>query len=208
MNNKKIFISGTSGIGKTTLARYIEKEYGIPFINGSTKELWPQFGIGTHRELINKTAKDTFFGLEFQYAVLQLRKEKTRGLERFVTDRGPLDNLVYFTTQLAHKVTEDEFRTYIDACIDNLPKTHFDQINLRIDPKNFTTKQLENDGYRVDSYFYQTYIDGVFRNMLDVDWLGLRKNHNCKIVNIEEWDWSYRTEVVYLLLKDKYPYKR
>ncbi len=32
---KRIMFVGPSGIGKTTLAKFIETKYGIPFISGS-----------------------------------------------------------------------------------------------------------------------------------------------------------------------------
>jgi len=36
----KIFLSGCSGTGKTTLANYISARFNIPFIEGSSKPLW------------------------------------------------------------------------------------------------------------------------------------------------------------------------
>ena len=36
---KRIMFVGPSGIGKTTLATFIETKYGIPFISGSMSDL-------------------------------------------------------------------------------------------------------------------------------------------------------------------------
>lgn len=38
---KRIMFVGPSGIGKTTLAKFIETKYGIPFISGSMSDLMP-----------------------------------------------------------------------------------------------------------------------------------------------------------------------
>ena len=55
----KIFLSGPSGIGKTTMAKHIAKLYGIKFVEGSSKVLWGDFGIKSHLDLIQKCDKDT-----------------------------------------------------------------------------------------------------------------------------------------------------
>lgn len=39
--SKRIMFVGPSGIGKTTLAKFIETKYGIPFISGSMSDLMP-----------------------------------------------------------------------------------------------------------------------------------------------------------------------
>lgn len=38
---KRIMFVGPSGIGKTTLAKFIETKYGIPFISDSMSDLMP-----------------------------------------------------------------------------------------------------------------------------------------------------------------------
>ena len=44
---------GPSGIGKTTLAKFIETKYGIPFISGSMSDLMPD----TKETVLLKCAK-------------------------------------------------------------------------------------------------------------------------------------------------------
>ena len=61
----KIFISGVSGVGKTTMAKQISKDYKIPFIEGSSKVLWDKYNIKSHIELIKKTYLEPQFGLDF-----------------------------------------------------------------------------------------------------------------------------------------------
>ena len=66
----KIFISGVSGVGKTTMAKQISKDYKIPFIEGSSKVLWDKYNIKSHIELIKKTYLEPQFGLDFQNELL------------------------------------------------------------------------------------------------------------------------------------------
>ena len=58
MENKRIFICGPSGTGKTTLGEWISQTYRIPFITTSSKPLWEKHGIKSHLDLLNKGASN------------------------------------------------------------------------------------------------------------------------------------------------------
>ena len=49
---KRIMFVGPSGIGKTTLAKFIETKYGIPFISGSMSDLMPDTKEMHHAEFL------------------------------------------------------------------------------------------------------------------------------------------------------------
>ena len=51
---KRIMFVGPSGIGKTTLAKFIETKYGIPFISGSMSDLRPDTKEMHHAEFLHQ----------------------------------------------------------------------------------------------------------------------------------------------------------
>lgn len=186
---RKIFISGTSGAGKTTLAKYISARYRIPFISSSAKELWGDYGVNSHKELIELTQRDPAVGLKFQYDLLDYRAKVLEGESEFVTDRGPLDNLVYFMTQCSYRIASEETENYIRACKEAYP-SEYTQIYLTANPL-----ELELDGYRIDNKYYQMTMDALFMFYEEAGWLSTEhKPTNHKI--IVDWDWEKRVKEV------------
>lgn len=56
---KRIMFVGPSGIGKTTLAKFIETKYGIPFISGSMSDLMPDIKEMHHAEFYTKNVENS-----------------------------------------------------------------------------------------------------------------------------------------------------
>jgi GTPase SAR1 family protein len=196
----KIFITGTSGIGKTTLANYIAKSMRIPFINGSSTVLWEQYGIRSHRELLEMGIRQPEKGLQFQYDLLNLREQLTKGVDSFVTDRTPVDNLVYFLYQNAPYLETKQVRDYIDACKYSFHRTTaygkegFKLIYLSRDFKGKDKMIIEDDGKRIDNPYYQDMMDGIFQQVLDKDYLKLnRDSYNFR--KFTEYDWDTRLDI-------------
>lgn len=185
---KRIFISGASGSGKTTLAKYISNAYSIPFIDGSSKVLWPKYGIKSHLDLINKCKESKEFAITFQYRLLSYRQEAIKDLDSFVTDRSPLDNLVYFMLQLSHDIVESENVKYIEEC----SKTFQYGENLLFITK-IADNPIEDDGMRITNYFYQRMVQGLFENMITENWLEL--DYDTPVYNLD-WDWDERIKKV------------
>ena len=75
MKYKKIFICGPSGVGKTTLAKFIAAKYNIPFVSTSGKLLWRDYGITSHKDLLDKSLKDPTFAVNYQFDLLKQRRE-------------------------------------------------------------------------------------------------------------------------------------
>lgn len=187
---KRIFISGPSGSGKTTLAKYIAARYQIPFIEGSTKPLWASHGIENHIQLIMRTCEDVKWGLKFQDEVLEYRREKLECVNEFVTDRSPLDNLVYFMLQCAHYVDDSYIEEYREKCMSNYGNDSFVQLVLDCAPN------IEDDGFRVNNKHYQMMTEAIFKNLLDKNYLYLNDNPHAILRKIEVWDWESRIDIV------------
>lgn len=190
MAPRKIYISGTSGTGKTTLAKYLSMRYRIPFVSSSAKEIWEQYGVKNHQELIAMTMKDPKLGLKFQNHLIEHRLEKLEGLDQYVTDRGPLDNLVYFMSQCSSQLSEEDTMNYIQACRDAYP-LGFTQIYLTNNPL-----EMEVDGYRIDNRYYQTMVDVLYMHYTQVNTLFEPTEGVSPLYILPDWDWEKRVKAV------------
>lgn len=187
-----VFLSGPSGIGKTTMAEKLAQEYKIPFLVGSAKVLWEKYGIESHLDLIEKSDRDPQFALSFQYALLEYRTNQIKENSNFVSDRSPLDNLVYFLNQLSHKVGKDETMKYIKACEKAYPKTRYLQVYLGLN-NEMALQGIENDGFRIDNPYYQLMMDSIFKGVIANNWLSIRPG--C-ILPLYTWDFNERFKCI------------
>lgn len=199
MKNKRIYISGCSGTGKSTLAKWIAEEYKIPFIETSTKPLWEEFNISKHNDIISRSVNDPHWGLKFQRACLDMRKDVLQFDKSidFVTDRSPMDNIVYFLLQNAPHLTEDDCTDYIaDAIAQFAYNTHIIHITYSLDIK------LEDDKMRVANQHYQLMVDAIFGRAYYL-YYNYIKNHKLQneILQLTVWDWETRIGQVKEYLK-------
>jgi len=92
----RIAISGTHGIGKTTLAKWLSEELGIQMLGEKARGLLES----TYPfEIIDR---DTTSFLDFQREVLDLQEAEawTKRNESYVVDRTPVDSLAYVVERL------------------------------------------------------------------------------------------------------------
>jgi len=167
----RIIISGPSGTGKTTLAKGISIEFGIPYIKAGAKDLWYKHNIDNHRDLINKSLLNPSFALDYQLDLLNYRYKKLSQHKSYVTDRGPMDNLVYFFTQVVHNSTENVATEFIYRCTDIIHEICDKQI-LTLYPYNFIS--VENNGDRVNNKYYQLFTQQIYNWVLKYDLLEFR----------------------------------
>jgi len=189
----RLACSGPSGTGKTTLCEFISKEFDIPFITTSTKPLWDKYGITTHQELINKTTTDPAWGIEFQAEVLAYRVAKLEGVEEFVTDRSPVDNMVYFLMQNSHLATEEDTKLYLEGC-----KRAMILFNTILALPFTVDTPLENDGKRIANQYYQKTVNSTF---VVVSELMANELKQCNGLTIPYWDMEKRKYEVTKLIK-------
>lgn len=182
----KILISGVSGAGKTTLAHHISKEYNIPFVVGSTKVFWKEYGIKNHQQLIKKTISDIDFGLEFQYKCLSYRMEEFSKHRNCVSDRGVIDNVLYFLLQVAPFTSSSVTADYIGLANQFLNDNPFCMnIFLGMPPK------IHSDNMRITNKYYQETCDAMFDFIIKTY---IRRNHMVHRVN--KWEWNQRIKEV------------
>lgn len=166
--SKKIAFTGTSGSGKTTMVQFVQKEYGLNHISGSSGDLRTKLdnkylldkygykGDEGHLAVIKRSFADPDFGLEMQEMIRVRRDELISNTDDFVTDRAPLDNWVFFLLQAAPFQNDALVQKFMDACLETASKlTHIIYIPAMLD-------QIENNQSRVPVLHYQKAVDAVF----------------------------------------------
>lgn len=195
----KIIISGPSGSGKTTLAEYISKRYMIPFVTTSAKTLWKKYDIKSHKGLITKCTHDLDFGIKFQEELLNMRAEIDAKSMTYVSDRGPIDNMVYFLMQLSPYLDDETIENYMWRCRDLVHAMGFyKQIVIDIGSPEGLPEVIPHDGFRISSKYYQCMSNRIFRYIVEEDWLSVPS-----IVTISKWDWDTRVNIVDNLFKEE-----
>lgn len=169
----KIALFGPSGSGKTTLAKFIAEEFGLIYIPGSSfsklltesqkKDLralgYKETG---HREVIALSHSNPKFGELFQTYVLDRRAQLISREKMFVTDRSPIDNVVYYLMQTVTHITDESFtaRFIIEAMSAYQGLTHTIFV-----PVCKEQKMVETNGSRIDDLRFQRVVSAVFNHV-------------------------------------------
>lgn len=101
---QRIAFCGASGTGKTVLASWIEKTYGLPTNPVGCRSVIKEMGFSTAYEsdAAGKRA-------EFQMRLVQQKTEWEAAHDTFVTDRTTFDNLAYSMLHDAMQVSTEMF---------------------------------------------------------------------------------------------------
>lgn len=162
-----VYLSGVSGTGKTTLGNNIvenlkRKIFDSEFISFSGKVLWEAYGISSHADLIQKGKLQPNWLYEYQLALLNQRINVLNTLDPemiYVTDRSPVDNLVYTISELSDVLPKELLDDYIYKCQEALNMHPYVLGLHNFNPGIFIT----DDSFRIVSPFYQVMIDAIFK---------------------------------------------
>lgn len=182
----RIFITGTSGVGKTTLAKFISERFGLPYISTSASTLWPKYGFSSHADALKKCMANPEIGFLYQRDILFNRVDRLVNEKEFVTDRGPIDNLAYFLLQQAYHSDENNL-TFINAC-KQLHRLADKTIFLTL-PDTTEGYSIENNSKRITSMVYQKMVDNTMQMVIDEYFNGYN------ILYIKVWDMEYRKKI-------------
>lgn len=169
----KIAFAGPSGSGKTTLVKYIEEDFKLKWLNGSSGQLkteqenktLTELGLkvgGGHQQVIQSGHANPEAAWLNQDRILTNRANLFADNDNFVTDRSPIDVLVYATIQCGpyvddHRLT-DLVKDAFQAC---KHLTHIIYIPTMLYP-------IENNGSRITNYLYQKAMGKVFEMYLEM----------------------------------------
>ena len=160
---KRIMFVGPSGIGKTTLAKFIETKYGIPFISGSMSDLIPDTKEMHHAEFLHQECGEL---INKDYQLLNLRNKLFKDKESFVTDRSYVDLAAYFIYKQSTNVPECEIESFLDIC----KELTINQCDLLIYLPLSMTKmkdwKMEDNHKRIQNRYYQVQMSDIMGNLL------------------------------------------
>lgn len=155
----KIAICGSSGTGKTTLAKELEKAVKeLNFISTSAKEVWPKYGLDKHTDPHDMPIE---IFRDYQNDILERRSEVLNNYESYITDRSPIDNIVYYLQGVAMRENSGISKLYLDKVEEKLK-----ELDLIIYLPLTQAIILEDDGKRVQNWYYQCMINSMFMNIL------------------------------------------
>ena len=165
-NKFNILLAGPSGVGKTTVAKFLSEELGIKFISGSVSDLLPQTKEMTHAEMLARDSKDLYTE---DYQILNLRnKIFSKEEEPFVSDRSSLDSAAYFLYKQADKIPACEVEQFLNlakmATLQNIDYLVFIDYSLDM----FNNWIIEDNSKRVISKFFQMEISRIMYMILDI----------------------------------------
>ena len=104
----RVAIYGASGTGKTTVAKMIKQEFGLPFNPVGSRTVAKEMGFDNPYD-VDAAGKRA----EFQWKLVESKVAWERAHEQFVTDRTTLDNLAYTMLHDIYAASDDMF---IAAC--------------------------------------------------------------------------------------------
>lgn len=206
----KVAFSGTSGSGKTTLVKFVAERLNIPHISGSAGDLYTkqdrdflrssylyETGKG-HADVIIASAVDSGFGAANQRIILQRRIQLIGDNPKFVTDRSPADNLVYFLNQVGfHKEIKDkDCRVFLDFV-----QQAWQMLDYVIYVKAVQPNGVEDNGSRVSNWYYQQSIDAQFEFWIDY-LQRYTRGDKPNVLVLDYWDLDRRKEEVLDFLEE------
>lgn len=163
---KRIMFVGPSGIGKTTLAKFIETKYGIPFISGSMSDLMPDTKEMHHAEFLHQECREL---INKDYQLLNLRNKLFKDKETFVTDRSYVDLAAYFIYKQSTNIPECEVDAFLDICKDLTVQQCDLLIYLPLSMYSMKEWPMEDNKKRIINRYYQVQMSDIMGNLL-IQW--------------------------------------
>jgi len=151
--DRRVAFCGASGTGKTTLAKWVEAETGVPFNPVGSRSVAKVMGFDNPYD-VDKAGKRK----EFQQRLLTEKLEWEREHSSFVVDRTTLDNLVYTMFHDIYAIDHEVFQ----AAKKGLARyTHIIYCPVEVFCKTGT------DGNRVGGGEYGTVGDNTYHELFD-----------------------------------------
>lgn len=157
----KLVLNGPSGSGKTTLMEAVSKKTGLEIINVPTSEILKKYGVFSQRELISAGISNPRLVETIYQEMIQVRVDILRENENLITDRGPIESIVYYLLQ--HCVFNENADKFIGRMIEVIERIPVQVVNVIL-PVN--TDFLVENGFRMtNKQFNRLYLDNLLTYM-------------------------------------------
>ena len=183
MNSKRIMFVGPSGIGKTTLAKWVSETQGIPFISGSRSDLLHT--SETHKDLLMKDSEDLY---KSDFQLLTMRNNLFKDKTHFVTDRSYADLAAYFWYKQSKHMPDCEIEHFICLCKTLMEKQCDIAVFLSLNLDNYKDWVIEDNNKRITNRFFQIQISTMMEDLL-IDW-------KIPTLHISDLDISHRKDMI------------
>lgn len=160
---KKINLTGVSGVGKTTLAKWISESFNIPFLSGSYSDLVPKTKDMPHSNMITQDAKTVY---EQDFQVLNLRNKLFSSHDNYVSDRSYLDSAAYLINKLSHRIKECDTENFLEICRVLAVKQITHLIFIPFTEYYLKNWEMEDNHKRVLNRYYQWEISEIMFSIL------------------------------------------
>lgn len=161
--SKRIMFVGPSGIGKTTLAKYVAKREDLPFISGSMSDLLPATKGVSHNEILS-LGSEAMYKADFQ--LLNKRNRLFKDREYFVTDRSYADLAAYFWYKQSRTLPECEMEHFFCQCKTLMEDQCDVAIFLPLNLSNYKDWPMEDNKKRIMNRFFQVQISSIMSELL------------------------------------------
>lgn len=177
----RVMLAGPSGIGKTTLARWLSEVSGVKFISGSMSNLLPETKDITHHELLSENNKKLILQ-DYQLISVRHRVFGTSG--SYITDRSYLDSAAYFIYKQSKFESNCTLSDFIYTCKQLICSDCDVIILLSLDnPLDF---MIEDNHKRITNSYFQVQISKLCEIALKV--MGYRETLEKAYIDCKWWN--------------------
>lgn len=165
-NSLRINFTGASGVGKTTLAKWLSDKLGIPFVSASYSDLIPETRHIPHEDMIYMNPQTIF---EQDNQALNLRHKNFNLYENYVSDRSHIDSAAYIINKLSPKLPQCSIDDFIMNAVYHCMATdvtHLIFLDYSINLMN--TWLIEDNKKRIKNKYYQFQISRIIYGILDL----------------------------------------
>lgn len=167
----KIYLSGPSGTGKTTLAVELAKRLHLPYITTSGSVLWKKYGITKHSDILKLSQEKPSVGFQYQFDLLKHRYDTlSTYVDGFVTDRSPVDNIAYYLIQnsaFLSNCTTTDYIKFAAGTMNDLSTEKGDSMIIMVGIPKSVDFKIEDNKHRILNIYFQELVELVMRNTMD-----------------------------------------
>ena len=164
MKPLRIQFAGPSGVGKTTLAKWLEEAYQIPFVSGSVSDLLPKTKEEPHKDMLSHDKKELYTQ---DYQILNLRNKLYSEKESYVSDRSYLDSAAYFMYKQSDTIPQCELEHFFELCKKCLVEQTDLLIILGFTPYMVKNWVMEDNNKRILNKYFQAQISYIMKYLLN-----------------------------------------